>query len=262
MPAIQIISDLHLEDHGDYSSLGITPSAPYLALVGDIGIIEDVGYFNFIRYLLPKFVPVFMIFGNHEAHYSGWQSIKQKFKEFEAEMKMLRGNSLGKIVLLDQTRWDFSPDVTILGCTLFSKICPEQKQRIISTLSDFTFVNYWSIEKHSEAHASDLVWLNDQVEHISKFEPHRKIIILTHHSPTTSPRATDPRHANSDLSSGFMTDLSREICWTSSAVKIWVFGHTHFNVDYTEDGKRIVTNQKGYRGREAPGIDLKKHIEF
>ena len=263
MPAIQIISDLHLEEHGDYSNFEITPSAPYLALIGDIGNIDDVDYFNFIKHQLPKFEIVFIIFGNHEAYFSNWPSIKRKFKEFEAEMEMLNENSsLGKIVLLDQTRWDLSPDVTILGCTLFSNISPEQKQRMKSSLSDFSFIDYWSVDKHNEAHASDLAWLNKQVEHISKDESHRKIIILTHHCPTTSSRATDSRHDNSNISSGFMSDLSREICWKRSAVKIWVFGHTHFNVDYTEDGKRMVTNQKGYRYRRAPGFDLKKRIEF
>ncbi|EER40659.1 hypothetical protein HCEG_06498 [Histoplasma capsulatum var. duboisii H88] len=37
-------------------------------------------------------------------------------------------------------------------------------------------------------------------------------------------------HANSNLSSGFMTDLSNETCWRNPNAKLWAFGHTHFQL--------------------------------
>ena len=61
-----------------------------------------------------------------------------------------------------------------------------------------------------------------------------------------------------------MTNLEREECWTNPRVKMWAFGHTHFNCDFEDklDGetgtetstetstgtrtKRVVANQKGY----------------
>ncbi len=54
--------------------------------------------------------------------------------------------------------------------------------------------------------------------------PHRRIAILTHHSPCITANAIDPEHATGPLASAFATDLSAETCWTSKNVKLWVLG--------------------------------------
>jgi hypothetical protein len=118
------------------------------------------------------------------------------------------------------------------------------------------------VEQHGQAHNADLEWLNTQVKSVSELEPRRKIIILTHHSPTVSSMATNSANAGSQISSGFCSDLSKEICWTSLNVRIWAFGHTHFNCDFLEpgNGKRVVTNQRGYYFRQSEGFDETKTI--
>lgn len=72
------------------------------------------------------------------------------------------------------------------------------------------------------------------------------------------------RHKDSNISSGFMTDLSGERCWQRDNVKLWAFGHTHFNCDFieTETGKRVVTNQRGYYFAQAAGFDSEKIVEL
>ncbi|KZL74864.1 ser thr protein phosphatase superfamily [Colletotrichum incanum] len=85
-------------------------------------------------------------------------------------------------------------------------------------------------------------------------DPRRKIVILTHHSPTEDSRAVKQLHANSNLRSGFSTDLRGQLCWDSPQVRLWAFGHTHYNCDFVDEGtgKRVYTNQKGYStGRSA-----------
>ncbi|PVH75142.1 hypothetical protein DL98DRAFT_518786 [Cadophora sp. DSE1049] len=263
MPRIQILSDLHLEAPKGYNVFEIPPSAPYLALIGDIGEVKDAEYFTFMEKQLSRFEIVFVIFGNHEPYSLDWATAKQKLKEFEANMALKASNgSLGKLVFFGQTRYDLSPVVTILGCTLFSNVLPAQNDFVSFGLNDFYHIDVWTVEKHNAAHASDLAWLNQQVDAISKAEPNREIVILTHHSPSTSPRASDPAHAQSNISSGFASDLSGELCWTSNAVKIWAFGHTHFNIDYIEDGKRVVANQRGYYFNQAAGFDAGKCVEI
>lgn len=263
MPQIQILSDLHLEAPKGYDVFEITPSAPYLALIGDIGYTNDQDYFTFLEKQLANFKIVFIILGNHEPYHSSWATSKQKIKEFEVTLAAKAANSsLGQLVFLDQTRHDLSPDITILGCTLFSNVIPSQTDYVSFGLNDFYHIEDWTVEKHNRAHLSDLTWLNSQVDIISKAEPNRKIVILTHHSPTKSPRSSDPAHAQSNISSGFSSDLSGEICWTSDAVKVWAFGHTHFNTDYMEDGKRIVANQRGYYFSQAADFDGVKTVEI
>lgn len=78
-------------------------------------------------------------------------------------------------------------------------------------------------------------------------EPHRRIVILSYHSPSTDPSSRDPRHEGSEVSSGFATDLSDKECWRASNVVAWAFGHTHYNCEFRDKGGKIImTNQKEY----------------
>ncbi|KAL8376769.1 hypothetical protein RB595_007746 [Gaeumannomyces hyphopodioides] len=61
----------------------------------------------------------------------------------------------------------------------------------------------------------------------------------TYWSPTRDPRVADPRHANSAITSAFATDLSGEKCFRSGKVKLWVFGHTHWNCDLTVERRDV-----------------------
>ncbi|KAI9879149.1 MAG: hypothetical protein M1830_009408 [Pleopsidium flavum] len=260
MSPIQLLSDLHLEAPKSYDIFEITPTAPCLALIGDIGCVKDDGYLPFIERQLVKFKVVFLLLGNHEPYHSTWAAVKQKLRRFERETcKKRKDGSFGAFIFLDQTRYDLSSDITILGCTLFSNILPPQSESVSIGLNDFYHIENWTVEHHSEAHIADVDWLNAQVKLITELESHRKIIILTHHSPTTSPKAVDPAHAQSKISSGFSSDLSGEVCWTSQNVRVWAFGHTHFNCDFVDPiaGKRIVTNQRGYYFSQSAGFERK-----
>ena len=113
------------------------------------------------------------------------------------------------------------------------------------------------MEQHTEAHKNELEWLNEETRNLAETEPHRRVVVLTHYSPTTIETAVGPARAQSKISSEFATDLSMEGCWTSSNVKLWAFGHTHYNCQY-EDAvtfKRVATNQRGYAFCQAPGFD-------
>ncbi|CAG7931574.1 unnamed protein product [Penicillium olsonii] len=260
---IQILSDLHLETPPAYDLYDIIPQAPHLALLGDIGVVQDAGFLPFIETQLRQFSVVLFLLGNHEPYYASWGETKQVLQRFAASVNERRVSSrqhgqeeMGSFVFLDQTRYDISSDVTILGCTLFSQVNEAHKEHVSFGLRDFYHINYWTVEDHSAAHQSDLAWLNSQVSQIATAEPGRKIVVFTHHSPVTQDaRAVDPRHMHSSISSGFATDLSGQGCWKSPSVRLWSFGHTHFNVNYVDDtGKMVVSNQRGYYFSQAPGF--------
>ena len=262
--SFQILSDLHLENPSAYDVFTISPKASYLALLGDIGVVKDAGFFPFMEAQLSQFQVVFFLLGNHEPYYSTWAETKQELHRFSASVGQRRlhskqdgPDSIGSFVFLDQTRYDLSSDLAVLGCTLFSGVSEAHKEHVSFGLNDFYHINDWTVEDHMAFHKADLEWLNDQVSHIAASEPHRKIVIFTHHSPVTQDaRAVDPRHGNSPLSSGFATDLSAQECWKSPLVRLWAFGHTHFNVNYVEDtGKMVVSNQRGYYFSQAQNFD-------
>ncbi|KAB8255419.1 hypothetical protein BDV32DRAFT_130696 [Aspergillus pseudonomiae] len=261
---LQILSDLHLESPAAYDMFNIDPKAPFLALLGDVGYVKDEGFFRFLRKQLAKFRVVFLVLGNHEAYHSSWAETKSNMQRFKdtIDASSGRGEALGKFILLDRTRYDISPTVTILGCTLFSQVAPEQKESVSFGLNDFYHIRDWSVETHQAEHLVDLAWLNKEIVSISSFEPGRKVIVLTHFCPSTHQNVIDPKHTNSKLSSGFMTDLSSEPCWQQKIVALWGFGHTHLNCDFRDPatGKRVISNQRGYYFSQSVGFDSGKVV--
>ena len=192
---MQIMSDLHLETHPSYSSFTFPQTAPYLALLGDIGHVADNQLFSFLESQLNRYSIVFFLLGNHDPYHLSFRIAKAKICDFQRKMK--KRSLLGELIFLDQTRYDITSDLTILGCTLFSRISPKEEFAIESRMVDFKDILKWTVDDHNAAHRSDPAWLNDQVSKMAQHEPHRKIAIFTHHSPTIDPQCMDPIHAGS-----------------------------------------------------------------
>ncbi|KAL2380829.1 hypothetical protein RJZ90_004356 [Blastomyces dermatitidis] len=56
-----------------------------------------------------------------------------------------------------QTRYDdVSEDLTVLGCTLHSRVSAEQEESVSFSLNDFYDIDSWTIADHNSAHAADL----------------------------------------------------------------------------------------------------------
>jgi Calcineurin-like phosphoesterase len=260
----QIISDLHLEAPPAYDLYNIPAQAPYLALLGDIGDSRGTGLVKFLSQQLKKFEIVFFLLGNHEPYHSSWASAKLRIQTLAESITQRRknGESTGKLIFLDQQRYDINEYVTILGCTLYSNILDDQLEHVSLGLNDFYNIEDWDVHAHRQAHLSDLQWLNEQVRSISQTEPGRKIVIMSHHNPVFGGPANNPKYAKSLYTSGFSTDLSTQECWMNSRVKLWAFGHTHYNCDYKDEntGKRVMTNQRGYYFAQAPGFNVEKVV--
>jgi len=256
----QIMSDLHLETpeaRPTYDAFKIQPQHQYLALLGILDCLASWKSNCRTSRSSSTFEPYGMTF----------PAARATVRAIEEETKRLcslPNTATGRFVFLDRTRYDLNDSVTVLGCTLFSLIVLEQRESVARFVADFSRIEDWTVESHSAAHQADLQWLNGQVEDIMQYEPHRSIIILTHHSPTMLEAANDPGHVKdlAGVRSAFVTDLSDQVCWTSLQVKLWAFGHTHFNCDFQEvrTAKRVVANQKGYCRTELLTFDATKTI--
>jgi len=269
-PQFQIVSDLHLEtpmNNPQYLNINLTVNGSALFLLGDIGLVIHENLFVFLCDLLDRNrgCRIFYVLGNHEAYHTTFEYAVERMREFE---QLARREYGGRFRLLCRDRFDLNEKVSILGCTLWSNIQPEQAAEVGSRMTDYNEergIQKWSPERSCEEHAQDLEWLNAQVQHIQTTAPHRSVIIATHHCPTVDARATDPRHAASSMNSGFVTDLSREVCWTSPVVKVWAFGHTHYSCAWRDEGTGVlvVSNQKGYggRGRRVKGVVVEEKGE-
>ena len=236
----QVVSDLHLETpllQPSYTSFKLPTPASNLCLLGDIGLVKDPALFDWLERLLHSTpnLNIFYVLGNHEAYQIRMETALLAMERFEQRMRLEYGH---RFHFRNRTRFDLGADISILGCTLWSRAQDDQASAVARTLTDFSAasgIQDWTLGDHLEAHQKDLRWLNETVDDIERREPHRRIVILTHHSPTLDPRATAPQHAASPVDSGFATDLSGESCWRSPSVEMWAFGHTHYNCDYLDE---------------------------
>lgn len=100
-------------------------------------------------------------------------------------------------------------------------------------------------------HDKDLGFLHQELASSSKAgEP--ATVVVTHHAPTmqgsSHPQYRTPLHNLPNY--GFATPLEYLFAQfnrpDNSNVKLWISGHTHFNMDSTLFGTRCVSNQHGY----------------
>ena len=238
-------------------------------LLGDIGNLaahkdECLG---FLRKQIAQFRAVLFVPGNHEAYHSSWPEVLNVLLAFESDVR--KDVSLGEFVLLDRAAYSLpGTNVTILGCSLFSFV-PNRSHLAVGTgLNDFFSTSDWDVDAHNAAFRRDIEWLNASVAHLEETSTDTKIMIFTHWSPSRDARATEPRYARSPIRSGFSTDLSKERCFMSAQVKLWAFGHTHYNCDFSferVDGAeplRLLTNQHGYCFAQAEGYDGEKRVKI
>ncbi|KAK2599186.1 hypothetical protein QQS21_005377 [Conoideocrella luteorostrata] len=265
--AVQILSDLHLESPPAYDVFEIVPKAPYLALLGDIGNIaaHKDGCLAFLTRQLRQFKAVLFVPGNHEAYRSNWDDTLEILRIFQQHAH--HDASVGEFVLLDRTTYRLpGTNVVVLGCSLFSRIPPDKHMTIGMSLNDFHQTSGWTTDNHNDMHQRDLAWLNAEVSDLE--ESDISIMIFSHWSPSTDRRAIEPRHAGSSIGSAFSTDLSEQPCFRSGKVKVWAFGHTHYNCDFECDRAgdagplRLVTNQRGYAYCNADGFDPDKTLSI
>lgn len=82
------------------------------------------------------------------------------------------------------------------------------------------------------------------------------IAVLTHHTPAMS-GTSHPRFEGENANNtqhAFSTDMSA-LYSTAPELKVWAFGHTHFNADFVDGGTRLLSNQRGYAHEVAQDYD-------
>ncbi|KAK7544375.1 Metallo-dependent phosphatase-like protein [Phyllosticta citribraziliensis] len=241
-PSFQILSDLHLEVGQQYSSFDIPASAPHLILAGDIGRLKDYDpYLEFLRRQTEQFETVFLVLGNHEFYGITFGEGLELARQLEQEPCLQH-----RLVLLHQRAHRIpGSSVTVLGCTLWSAIPDDARQAVAGAVSDFSKIQSWSIDQHNAAHGADVAWLKTQVESAASND--ESLLVVTHHAPCIQ-LTSSPRHVGNPWTSAFATDLlgAAESGKAWDAIRVWVFGHTHYSTNFKVNGTRVVSNQRGY----------------
>jgi predicted phosphodiesterase len=218
-----------------------------LVLAGDIGrLIDYDSYLAFLARQTQGFEKVFLVLGNHEFYGLSFTAGLEQARKMEIEPILNK-----RMILLHQKRFDVPNSfISILGCTLWSKIRDDARQVVQMRVKDFEKITDWSVVNHNAAHEADISWLRGQIAHIQKAyksnpkkQPESTVFIVTHHAPSIQ-ETSYPQHVDNPWSSAFATNLLNGEDWSN--VKLWVFGHTHFTTEFKKDGIKVVSNQRGY----------------
>lgn len=287
---LQIVSDIHLESHDHVFEEIIQPSAPYLALVGDIcclGVGNKVER-RFIRFLAKcskHYCAVFMLAGNHEYYTNCGLTMYEIDERLEEICEMYENVHFlqRSSVVID--------DLRIIGTTLWSNIPKHFEKSAENTMTDF--IKIYSDDdvrlkasKVRAMHKRDVAFIKSEIQEAIVNE--QRCVILTHHAPSLRcfwPDGAIPDEENIftieelvvnvvESLFGFLTGnpaLSEDqnkallVCCCSDLEPIlrhedpeipedvlttWIYGHTHIPFDKKIGKTRVVTNPLGY-DREA-----------
>jgi hypothetical protein len=257
MLEIQIVSDLHVEFWASKSKFNfVKPSAPILALLGDIcccGAEDDFTLFKrFINEVLPLYEHIIMVPGNHEYYFNPPkkintpdasntiegidEKIRTFFRETSPKLHYLNNNIL-KLPVGKNT-------YTIIGTTLWTWIPEDQRLAIQNQMNDYRFVYTYDGKKVqsltsdyvANQHLKSFKYIKSQI--IKAKKAGNRIIILTHHKPYKS-ESYDP----GSLDVAYESDLS---ILFQQPISLWGYGHTHV-ADNSMQGKIwFYSNPKGY----------------
>lgn len=257
---IQFCSDLHLDfnPHKEFNEL-LTPVAPVLALLGDIGDPESKILADFLDWCCRFWEQVLYIPGNHEF----WRMLPGSTKTIDSAMKDL--HTIAKrhknLMICWRQKLVSEDGVTILATPLWSRpaegVIPHEQEKAWID-SDRTFDN----RTLSALHEADLRWIVQEC----KSAKNKLVVILTHYAPSLM--LIDRKEIRSPDVTLYASDLDVLI---RPPIVAWACGHIHQAVQWlkgweTATGESgtvlITTNPYGYpRDRSAYRTDAVLRID-
>ena len=237
---IQIQSDIHLESR--INDFVIIPSAPVLALLGDIGYAssyenEGVKLYKFIKQQSEQFEYVLYVSGNHEYWYTSRIAGDEFIEKMCCELPNLYFLNR-KTLLLN--------GYLVSGATLWTRIPRNIWRDAWGCMRDFDRIDEIRCELsecdkgmrvYQMWHCADADWLQEQIAMAQDLN--LKIIILTHHAPSqVECICPDDFEMYGSGVARSMNSSSLEAMINESVV-LWGFGHTHHN------SRRFISSTNG-----------------
>ena len=240
----QIVSDLHLEfmEEIQFSDL-LIPSAPYLALVGDIGYPSHNNYRNFISYCSKHYDKVFVITGNHEYYDKNLTMV-----EVDALVNDIC-SQFENVYFLNNTEHILDNNTVVLGTTLWSYIPRRDEELISRCINDYVKIDTddgkLTPRMSSRLHVQNLEWLTRMFNTYND----KTIVVLTHHGP--SKNAIAPQFEGSPINPAFVNNLDY-LFEKYTNIRLWMFGHTHASLEFKVGMCSFYANSRGYNSGGEP----------
>jgi len=233
---LQYASDLHLEFTENKAFLDLHPLQPVgnvLILAGDIVPFAFIHqHIDFFSYLSDHFETTYWIPGNHEYyHFDLATKCGMLYEKIRSNVFLINNRS----IVLENVEFIFS--------TLWSKISPENENKLLQAMNDFRLIMY----DHQQLKPQQLNKLNQEsVEFLTKelaVTSTLKRVVVTHHVPTF--KNAPVKYRGSVLHEALGLELSDLI--EKTGPDYWIYGHIHRNHPDFKIGKTmLLTNQMGY----------------
>lgn len=133
-------------------------------------------------------------------------------------------------------------------CRSYIRVAQSDTVAEVATCSSMSAMEQLSPEVTSHWHDLAVGWLQHEIARL-KQSGCECISVLSHHAPSKV-GCSRPEYeaANDAVNHAFSTDLS-PLYGPESSLRLWVYGHTHYNNDRLDNGTRLVSNQRGYKDK-------------
>ena len=238
----QIASDLHISPY-KVIELPILPSR-VIILAGDIA--EGLKGLEFAEKIaqehhkLVVYVP-----GNHEYY-------RHNYIELQTEMRLF-AEQPENIIFLDNDVIELN-GTRFIGSTLWTDYKLDGRypvarvmEVIEGCLNDHRLIKFGQEERFTTEHA---LALHRHAREFLECELAKnysgQTVVITHHAPSL--KCAHPHFAVDEIAGAFISDMDDLV----KKADLWIFGHTHSNVDIQIGKCRLVSNQLGYSSERLP----------
>lgn len=239
---IQFCSDLHIEMRPFGYRLTRT-DADVIVLAGDIATgINTIEFAIEEAELQNK--PVIVVAGNHEFYRGDYYYVLNEMRSAASQHPLVHLLENSEIVI---------DGVRFLGCTLWTdyEVNGEQNKAIDMAYCGRMLRDYVVIRN------GDFNFTPRDAEElcrISKLFLAQKLgakfnapsVVVTHHGPSLE--CQHKSYKMSEISAAFTSNFDDLV----TQPDLWVYGHTHSNLDIKVGNCRLVSNQQGYPNEEIP----------
>ena len=251
---IQYASDLHLELQDNMKYINSTPlpvNGEILVLAGDIHHLDDpaISRLEFWDWCADNFQYTVVVPGNHE-----YYDTSDILSRGESWHWMLRKN----VGYYQNTAFRIG-NVAFFLTTLWSVITNPNRQAVWNSLDDFNRIRCGDHAFTPSDYNGLYFKCLDFLDRGLKLKEEHKVVV-THHVPARCCIA--PQNLDTPIYDAICADLDKFIEFRDADV--WIYGHSHTNIDKTVGKTRIVCNQLGYVNcpGEGIGFDPGKTIEI
>tara|TARA_R110002050_G_scaffold57423_5_gene129132 strand:+ start:37180 stop:37842 length:663 start_codon:yes stop_codon:yes gene_type:complete len=188
--------------------------------------------------------PVIYISGNHEFYHHDYDVLLSEIRVISERHENVHFLECDELML---------DGVRFLGTTFWTDYWGNgttNKMRNMAELQQF-FPDHRLIKKDNKAfktsdafmiHLQSKAWLNAKLD--ESFDG--KTVVVTHHGPSLC--CQHPFFDDNEIAAGFLSNCDALV----AKADVWIYGHTHPNIDIKIGNCRLVSNQVGYPNEKLP----------